>query len=134
MELQPRKKERKGGKRKAVERSCSDFTQLLFGKTFNAHNMNRTHAGRPSKHHGGIQHTPQPQVTDETLDHVWDTFTTCDCMKVRAGMRSRVAQAGRQADITNRAQMMMTTTTTGVSSSSAALTLLVAANISTTDP
>lgn len=53
-------------------------------------------------------------------------------MKVRAGMRSRVAQAGRQADITNRAQMMMTTT--GVSSSSAALTLLVAANISTTDP
>lgn len=78
-------------------------------------------------------HTHFYKVTDETLDHVWDTFTTCDCMKVRAGMRSRVAQAGRQTDITNRAQMMMTTTT-GVSSSSAALTLLVAANISTTDP
>lgn len=66
--------------------------------------MNHTHAGRPSKYHGGIQHTTQPklhthfcEVTDETLDRVWDTLTTCDCMKVKAGMRSRVAQAGRQA-------------------------------------
>lgn len=49
-------------------------------------------------------------------------------MRVRAGMRSRVAQAGRQANITNRAQMM----TTGMS---AALTSLVLANtVSITDP
>lgn len=34
---------------------------------------------------------------------------TCDCMKVKAGMRSRVAQAGRQTDITNRAQTMTMT-------------------------
>lgn len=33
-----------------------------------------------------------------------DALRTCDCMRVKAGMRSRVAQAGRQA-----AQMMMTT-------------------------
>lgn len=47
-------------------------------------------------------------------------------------MRSRVAQAGRQADITNRAQRMMMMMTW---MRCAALTLLVAANaVSTTDP
>lgn len=52
-------------------------------------------------------------------------------MRVKAGMRSRVAQAGRQADVTNRAQMMMMMMT----GMSAALTLLVAANtVSPTDP
>lgn len=36
-------------------------------------------------------------------------------MRVKAGMRSKVAQGGRQADITNRAQMMMMMMTTGMS-------------------
>lgn len=73
-------------------------------------------------------HIVAVKVTHETCDHVWDTLRTCGCMRVRAGMRSRVAQAGRQANITNRAQMM----TTGMS---AGLTLLVLANtVSITDP
>lgn len=51
-------------------------------------------------------------------------------MRVKAGMRSRVAQAGRQTDITNRAQMIMI-----ITEMSADLTLLVAANtVSITDP
>lgn len=36
-------------------------------------------------------------------------------MRVKAGMRSKVAQAGRQTDITNRAQMMMMMMMTGMS-------------------
>lgn len=137
-----------------AERFCIHLTVLLSAsrlypaavwKTFNAQTLIRLMLDSSQRHltfntaevartHTHTFYNAAVIVTHETLDHVWDTLRTCDCMRVRAGMRSRVAQAGRQADITNRAQrmmMMMTTTWTR----RAALTLLVAANaVSTTDP
>lgn len=80
--------------------NSSGFTQLLFGShsTQKKKKTYHNHAGGPAKHHGGIQHPTRSfihKVTDDTRSCLGRVISTCDGMRVKAGMRSRAARAGR---------------------------------------
>lgn len=114
----------------------SDYTQLLFGR-------HSTHKRKPYSCWTSIktsrQHSTLSQSCPHThfrkvagLSHWWNTGGHIRDMRLYEGEGRHEEQSGsgRQADITNRAQMM--TMMTGMSWSGATLTLLVAARL--TDP
>lgn len=96
---QEEKKRKRGG---GGEVLCSHDSPAIWAALRDEHKENNTHASLEQhniQHNtAGVAHTlMKSRMTDLIMSgrHLWRVKTTCDCVMMEAGMRSRVAQAGR---------------------------------------
>lgn len=98
--------ERKSGREDVCSPAfCSDFTLKLFGRHSTHRNKNHARLSwntfiKQQSTSNQAHASREMQLKSQTRDHDQDSLKTCGCMTVRAGMRSRVAQAGRQTSPT----------------------------------